>query len=66
MGPIEVEAYDDLGKRAGRKRTMPVTMHLSGYPPRVLLLRQFVDMCLLHREELEKALTTCSASSSAG
>ena len=66
MGPIEVEAYDDLGKRTGRKRTMPITMHLSGFPARVLLLRQFVDLCLLRREELEKALTTCSASCSAG
>ena len=66
MGPIEVEAYDDLGKRTGRKRTMPITMRLTGFPQRTLLLRQFVDLCLLRREELKEALTTCSASSSVG
>ena len=66
LGPIEVEAYDDLGKSTGRKRTKPIAMHLTGFPPRMMLLRQFVDLCLSHREELKVALTTCSASSSAG
>jgi len=66
LGPIEVLVYDDLGKRTGRKRTMPITMNLTGFSPRVLLLRQFVDLYLLDREELKEALTTCSPSSSAG
>ena len=66
LTPIEVEAYDDLGKRTGRKRTMPITMRLTGFPQRTLLLRQFVDWCLLRREDMKKALTTCSASCSAG
>jgi len=57
LWPIEIEVSDDLGKRTGGKRTLPITMNLPGFPLRMLLLRPIVDLILLQREELKEALT---------
>ena len=66
MGPIQVHVYGESGVLTESKRTLPTAMHLTGFPPRVLVLRQFVDACLSNKEDVSKALDKCSASSSAG
>jgi len=66
MGPIQVHVYGESGALTESKRTLPVAMSLTGFPQRVLVLRQFVDACLMNKEDVNKALDKCSASSSAG
>jgi len=66
MGPIEVQVYDGSGKLTESKRTLPIAMHLKSFPSRVLLLRQFEDVCLMFKEDVNEALDKCSAASSAG
>ena len=67
MGPIEVQVYGESGVLTENKRTMPIAMRLTAsFPPRILVLRQFVDACLSNKEDVCKALVVCSASSSAG
>ena len=58
LGPVDVFAYDSHGETS-IKRTLPViqTLHAS-FPPRVLVLRHFIDWMIHNRD------TTCLASSS--
>ena len=63
LAPVCVSVYDAHGVLTTVKRTLPVTMDLHvSFPARVLVLRPWVDWMLAHRDDVDAALTPCSAS----
>ena len=63
LAPVCVGVYDAQRMLTTVKRTLPVTMDLHvSFPARVLVLRPWVDWMLAHRDDVDAALTPCSAS----
>ena len=62
MGPIQVQVYGELGKKTESKRILPLNMQLTRFPA----INTVADACLINMEDVNKAITACSASLSAG